>query len=273
MSGNAAVERAPRARGRLPQRYGAIVVVGGGCYGSYYVRQLRRASGAGALAYERLLVIDRDSACRVAQEPAGSDAGRPRSELLGPPPEFIKSEWAAFFDEYFAAAADAPDAAASDAIVPSPLMPHLMYEWLLRRARERWPGRRVETRPLGREPSMPWQRADPGGTHYVSFAEWTCPVNCVEPALCPEIRGPRTWSMPRALGAYVAAERRRGRGLAGPVIFHCRHRAYGVGMFDTKEVLAADGVIADSAARGPAEILVGTVSHCHGVLNLLAVGP
>jgi hypothetical protein len=48
------------------QRYGTIVVVGGGCYGSYYVRQLGRASSADALSAERVLVVDRDPACRVA---------------------------------------------------------------------------------------------------------------------------------------------------------------------------------------------------------------
>ena len=55
-------------RGDAPeaQRYGDIVVVGGGCYGSYYVRQLRRARDAGALSWQRLVVVDRDGGCRVA---------------------------------------------------------------------------------------------------------------------------------------------------------------------------------------------------------------
>jgi hypothetical protein len=106
----------------------------------------------------------------------------------------------------------------------------------------------------------------------VSFAEWMCPINCIEPAMCPEIRGPRTWSLPPAVRAYVAAERARGRNLAGPVIFHCAHRAYGVGMFDTREVLAGDQLVASAGADGPADVLVGTVSHCHGALNVLSIG-
>ena len=59
---------------REPQRYGTVVVVGGGCYGSYYVRQLRRAAQNGALGYERLLVVDRDPSCRVAREVLAADA-------------------------------------------------------------------------------------------------------------------------------------------------------------------------------------------------------
>ncbi|HEU4643562.1 MAG TPA: hypothetical protein VFS44_13985, partial [Gemmatimonadaceae bacterium] len=135
----------------------------------------------------------------------------------------------------------------------------------------RWPGRRVETRPLGRDPDVPWQRAAPDGTHYVSFAEWMCPINCIEPAKCPVTRGPRTWSLPTAVRAYVDGERARGRNLAGPAIFHCRHRAYGVGMFGADEALAADRLVADAGAAGAAEVLVGTVSHCHGALCVLSV--
>ncbi len=59
-------ERPIATSGVARSRYGTIVVVGGGCYGSYYVRQLGRASRAGALEWERLLVVDKDQRCAVA---------------------------------------------------------------------------------------------------------------------------------------------------------------------------------------------------------------
>lgn len=245
----------------MRERYGTIVIVGGGCYGSQYLRQLGRARRAAAIDYERVLVVDRDPGCRAARLLAGAE-GEP---LDAPAAEVVPSDWSAFFDAFL------PDAHDDDAIVPSPLMPHLMYEWLVRRARARWPGRRVESRPLTRPPAIPWQRAVPDGTHYVSFAEWTCPINCIEPARCPATRGERTWSLPTAVRAYVAEERARGRQLAGPAIFHCQHRAYGVGMFGVDEVRAADRLVADAAATDDAEVLVGTVSHCHGALCVLSV--
>ena len=46
--------------------YDTIIIVGGGCYGSYYVTQLARARTAGALTYDRVLVVDHDPACKVA---------------------------------------------------------------------------------------------------------------------------------------------------------------------------------------------------------------
>jgi hypothetical protein len=247
-------------------RYGTIVVVGGGCYGSYYVRQLGRAARAGALTAEHVVVVDRDPACRVATELASGQAANV---------EVVVADWTTFFDSYLdaAAARGAPAAEdAPDAIVPSPLMPHLMYEWLERRARARWPHRAIEMRPLDAPSGIPWQRRGADGTQYVSFAEWVCPVNCIEPALCPATRGERSWSMPPAVVAATEEARRNGRNLAGPVIFHCQHRAYGVGMFDTRDVVAGDEVVRRAAESGAAEVLVGTVSHCHGALSVLAVG-
>lgn len=245
------------------QHYGTIAVVGGGCYGSWYVRQLGRASRAGAVKYDRLLVVDRDPECRVARALRGEGDERIDAPSVG----VAERDWSTFFDAFLA------EAGPMDAIVPSPLMPHLVYEWALRRARARWPGRRVGGRPIGREPSVPWQRAAPDGTHYVSFAEWMCPVNCIEPALCPVISGPRTWSLPPAVRAYVAAERARGRALGGPALVHCAHRTHGVGMFGTAEVLAVDRTVREAVDAGATEVLVGTVSHCHGALCVLSVEP
>ena len=233
--------------------YGSIVVVGGGCYGSYYVRQLERAAAASALTFQRIIVVDRDPHCMVAS--AATTA------------EIAVAEWDAFFGEYLGAAS----ADTRDAIVPSPLMPHLMYEWLRDRARLRWPARKVETRPLPAEPETPWRSAAPDGTFYASYATWTCPINCVEPRLCPHTGGDRSWTMPNAARELVGRSGQGEEALQGPVIFHCTHRAFGVGMFDTRVVVEADLLVQKVAERSAANVLVGTVSHCHGAFNVLHV--
>lgn len=247
---------------REVQRFGTVVVVGGGCYGSYYVRQLYRAHSAGALAWRRLLVVDRDPGCAVTALPADQ---RP------PALEVVVSGWEAFFDAYLAAAAADPAAAHDDAIVPSPLMPHLMAGWLADRARARWPGREVGVAPLGHPPAVRWERAGDDHTHYVSFADWMCPINCIEPARCPHTRGPRDWSMPVTVREYAAAETAAGRPLEGPYVFRCLHRAYGVGMLDVRDIVAADAALAARGAAGAASFLVGTVSHCHGALRRITL--
>jgi hypothetical protein len=148
-----------------------------------------------------------------------------------------------------------------------------MFEWIRDRARERWPEREVSSRALATEPATPWQRSTGDGPHYVSFAEWTCPINCIEPRICPHTRALRSWSLPDTAMEYVNSERRAGRPLAGPAIFHCTHRAYGVGMFDTREVIAGDDLVCAAAEHGAADVLVGTMSHCHGAFERLVIGP
>ncbi len=239
------------------QRFRDVVVIGGGCYGTFYAGQLLRARGRGAATWERLLVVDREPACRTASELGGSGV------------EIVVSEWGAFFDEYLGAA---PPADPPDAIVPSPLMPHLMFEWLLRTAQRRWPDRAVLRRSAGLPSGTPYDQLHADGTRYVSFADWLCPVHCVEPATCPMTRGPRTWEMSDALAELTERLGRQGA-VAGPVLFVCRHRAYGVGMFDVAEVLAGDAAVAAAGASGSeVDVLVGTVSSCHGAVSLLHLG-
>src|SRR5690242_20468803 len=247
---------------RTVQRLGTVVVVGGGCYGSYYLRQLRRARQAQALEWSELIVVDRDAHCAATRAP--------EDEL--PPFHLERCEWEEFFPRFLGAAAMEPARHAQDAIVPSPLMPHLMAGWLLSRARERWPQREVHVAPLDAAPVVPWQRAAADGTHYVSFADWMCPINCIEPPRCPHTRGERSWSLPPHLAAFVNDERAAGRPMDGPYVFHCSHRAYGVGMLDVADVLAADRAIAARGESGPANFLVGTASHCHGALQRIVVG-
>jgi hypothetical protein len=238
-------------------RFGSVVIVGGGCYGSFYAAQLAQARERGKVAYREVLIVDRDPACRVAGELARL-----------PDQRLVVSDWSAFFDRWLDPAARGPD----DLIVPSPLMPHLMYEWLLRRARARWPGREVATRALARPLGTPYDTLAPDGTRYVSFADWICPTHCIEPATCPVTRGPRTWEIADALYAMVRRSR-RDEPIRGPVLLRCTHQVHGVGAFPAAEVLGADREVAAVGEGGESvDVLVATVSGCHGAVNLLHLG-
>lgn len=238
-----------------------VVIVGGGCYGAFYAGQLERARERGRAVYRTLLVVDRDPDCRFTREMGETDNR-----------QLVVEEWGDFFDRYLAGVSPPLPGEPGDTIVPSPLMPHLMYEWLVRQARARWPDRAIETRPVPRGPGTPYDVSAPNGTRYVSFADWTCPIHCIEPAICPIIRAPRTWEMADALEELV----RRldaSHPTAGPVLFVCEHRVFGVGMFDVAAVLAGDALIASAGeSTSPLDVLIGTVSSCHGAVNLLHLG-
>jgi hypothetical protein len=242
---------------RVPLAFGRIVIVGGGCYGSWYAQQLTRAARAGAIHANEVVVVDRDPACRVGTL-------LHEGHYDGLPIRLAVAEW----DDYVASwLGQEGRTLSNDAMVPSPLMPHLCLDWLMARARARWPDRLPRVEALRQVPSTPWQRASPDGRHYVSFATWMCPVNCIEPRRCPHTRGVRDWSMPPFMQQFVQDN----PDLHGPIIFHCSHRTHGVGMIDAAAIVDADRQLATWGDAGSCAVLVGTVSHCHGALGVLAI--
>lgn len=239
-----------------------VVVVGGGCYGTFYATQLARAKDRGKAVFRTVVIVDRDPACRARRELAEA-ADR----------VFVTSEWDAFFDRHLATARPAVVGEQPDYVVPSPHMSHLMFEWLVRRTRARFPGREVAVVPVPDSLGTPYDRTAADHTRYVSFADWICPTHCIEPAVCPAIGAPRTWEMSEAVRALGERLRGRGPSLAGPALFVCRHHVFGVGTFAVDAVLEGERVVAAAAAAGEVQVLVGTVSACHGALNLLRIGP
>jgi len=254
----------PTARSE-PVAADEIVIVGGGCYGTFYARQLERAQARGALTVRRVVVVDRDPSCQLTCDlPSASNR------------ELAVRDWDEFFDEYLAQpSVPSPQSSVlspqSSYIVPTPLMPHLMSDWLQRRARSLWPARLVAQEPLTEPLGTPYDVLAPDGTRYVSWADWLCPTHCIEPALCPIIRAPRTWEMAETVGAMVARLRST-REVAGPALFVTRHLTDGVGMFSLADAVAADQMLRDGGASGrPFAFVVGTVSACHGAVGLLGV--
>ncbi|MGH7533006.1 MAG: hypothetical protein ACREL4_06925 [Gemmatimonadales bacterium] len=229
-----------------------VIIIGGGCYGSFYARQMIEAHGKGKAEFERLLLVDRDPACPAATEFAGV-----------PGLEIVQAEWAGFLDGYLGTA----PAGELDVVIPSPLMPHLFFEWLVRRASDRWRDRAIDAGPLPGELGTPYERQGRDGSTYLSFADWTCPTHCTEPALCPIIRAPRTWEMADALERFC-----RARDLAGPALFRVRHLVHGVGGFSVADVLSAERALVGTVEQGRGALVVGTVSSCHGAAGLLQVG-
>ena len=234
-------------------------MVGGGCYGTFYASQLAKAKVRGKTDYRTVIVVDRNQDCQARRE-LGEAHDR----------EFVTGEWSTFFDAWLPDAPRTPHHARDDQIVPSPHMPHLMFEWVLRRARERWPTRRVSTGPVPGTVPTPYDRSAEGLDHtrYISWADWICPTHCIEPALCPAIGAPRTWEMSDSVREL--AQRLH---VAGPALFVCKHQVFGVGMFSADAVRAGDRLVEEAGAGGDSvEILVGTISSCHGALNLLQLG-
>jgi hypothetical protein len=236
--------------------------VGGGCYGTFYASQLAKAKARGKVDFRTVIVVDRNADCRARTE-LGEAADR----------RFVTQDWTFFFDGFLSDAPRTTHHAPDDHIVPSPHMPHLMFEWVLGRARQRWPQRAITAEPVPGDIGTPYDRTAPDATRYVSFADWICPTHCIEPALCPAIGAPRTWEMGDAVRALADRLRQQGQPVAGPALFVCKHHVFGVGTFAVEAVLAGDRLVAEAGASGEkASVLVGTISSCHGAVNLVSLG-
>ncbi len=236
---------------------GDVAIMGGGCYGNFYLGQLQSARAKGAVDYRQVLVVDRDAACMAS--------GRLPAEGA----ELAVADWSAFLDVWLDPEQRDRDGLA-DTIVPTPMMPHLMAQWLERKARARWPDRDVALVPVEAPLGTPYDRLHTDGVRYVSFADWICPIHCVEPHLCPMIKAPRTWEMGDAVRDWSEREGK----VAPPALFTCRHAVYGVGMFPARaafEGFDAFVPVADSPDGG--DLAIGSISACHGAIAMLHVGP
>jgi hypothetical protein len=236
---------------------GDVVIIGGGCYGTFYLGQLLKAREAGAVSWRQVIVVDHNAVC-------------PAASMLAPDVALHVQPWGDFLDGWLLREVRGP----ADRVVPSPLMPHLMAEWLLRRAGEQHGAGRVALVPAERAAGTPFDMLHPAdGVRYLSHADWTCPVHCIEPATCPVIKAPRQWEMGDTVTEWTV-EHRRKQPTAGPVLFTCRHLTHGVGMYPVNEAFGAlDELDVLVRSHGSADLVIGSISACHGAMAVLRVGP
>ena len=163
--------------------------------------------------------------------------------------EVVRSDWAPALADWLSAAS--PD----DQLVPAPLSPHFLRDWL----RSAVGGVALEP-PRGW--SLPFEVLGSDGSLYLSAAAWTCPATCVEPAHCPALHAPRDWDL-----ASIIEEGAAERGFEAAV-FRVLHFAAGVATVPAVSLLTArDRLRSLSGVR----VVVATSSRCHAALGSFLV--
>jgi hypothetical protein len=227
----------------------ALVVIRGGDIGARYVRQLLRAVARGRLATDRIVVVDHDAGCAASTIARGE-------RLV----HLEIAEWADWLDE------NLDRFGRDDQLVPYHWAPHLLAGWLERQARRRGavsvPGGAVPAR------GVPYERSTRDGGLALSYATWTCPPTCIEPALCPHTRGPKDWSLAAHLAAPLAGDPFDER-----VVLPSLHFVFGVATVPVTAIHAARDRVLAGLAAGPRRYLVATASHCHGLARAIEVRP
>lgn len=203
------------------------------------MRRLFRAEAAGRITFGRIVVVDRDPACAAAS----LASGRVRLEL---------ASWNDWLAENLA------HCGMGDHLVPYHWAPHILLDWLgADLARH---GLTLRRAPEAAEPPVrpPVVRATKAGDMALSYAEWLCPPACIEPALCPHTRGPKSWSL---AGELARAPR--------SFVFPCLHLAYGVGTIPVSAIFGVRDHLVDAVRRGEvgphAPAWISSASHCHGL--------
>ena len=228
-------------------RIPGFIVIGGGDVGAAHVRQLLRATAAGRLETDRIVVVDRDPGCAAARQ----DDARVRIET---------ADWSQWLDAHLA------EARTGDHLVPYHWAPHLLLGWLEGQAA----GAGARTERKGGPPprGLPYEAATQAGDRALSYAAWVCPPLCIEPALCPHTRGAKDWSL-----AADLEKARAGDAFDDRIVFRCLHLVYGVGTIPVADIFAARDRLRAGLQRGPLVYLVATSSHCHALATLLEVWP
>jgi len=233
-----------------------FIVIGGGCYGSHHLKRLEKGRARGAIgADDRILVVDRNPNCQVL----GELAAQPN-----PLVEVVRADWLEFMKAEF------DGRPATDEVVPAPIAPHLAAEWLLWSLETRLPSGAVRQVPFDDSfGGLPYEYLSPAGERFFSAAGWICPPNCRAPRKCPAILAPRTWDLEDTVRDF---SRRHADRYAEPAVFRTVYRTTGietipVGFYrETRDRLLA--LAGDGAAAGK-QVIVSTLSPCHGAANLL----
>jgi hypothetical protein len=220
---------------------------------------------------------------------------------------FVQSDWQAFLQDFFSDPACYNPAIDGDRvqIVPAPFAPHLFFDWLCFSTRQRLEelGRTnlvVEQETFDHKMNLPYEYTDSQGTHLISRAGWMCPVGCIEPHLCPAVKGVRDWDLeedlrnfetgqlvkPSQSAAAKLAEANLPNGVTKTPLtpnyfalieaFTCHHFSYGISTTPARQLFEArvrlvDLALSLSPERPEARAAVGTISHCHGVVSTVRV--
>lgn len=265
MSGTTPVQlpRGSRAAGRFPPGPARYTVIGGGCFGRFYTRQLLRYADRGG-PVAAIDVVDRDPQCAVARE------------INDPRVTVVVADWADHVSRLLPAAMAriAAGNEVGDRLVPSPFASHILLEAMRRSAA---PEARVadpaESQPILAGIPTPFHRLLDSGSAALSFATWICPVNCIEPATCPAISAPLDWEMARTVQEALPAGRSAVQSLH---VLACLHEAFGVGTIPiadlARETLALQSAVdrfTRTGAEAPGYAVIATVSTCHGLAGAL----
>ncbi|MEO5953125.1 MAG: hypothetical protein ABIQ44_11725 [Chloroflexia bacterium] len=236
-----------------------FIVFGGGCFGTHHTRHVEKGRTRNRISPDtRLIMVDRNPHPPALDLPEIAD----NSNLT-----YVQSDWL----DYMKANWDTlpPDTQA----IPAPVAPHLAFDWLVWSVQQRLGPSAISVQPMTHNfGGLPYEYLAPAGVRYISAADWICPTNCRAPHICPMTRDVRTWELADTVNAYAASTPDT---TAAAIVLQPRFRVPGVDTLRLHEYTNARDLVVKLATqpeRQGKEIVVATVSPCHGAVSLLRIG-
>lgn len=217
-------------------------ITGGGCFGKQYSEALLLGQKKGALAFEKIYCIDHNPNCLVSHQLNHSQV------------EVIQADWYDFFSDYLVTHEDVNH----DHWVPSHVAPHIMF-YSFQKVLEKkslLEGREIKELPFAHPVRSPVDILFPNGSKAVSFAEWECPIACVEPHICPATQSLRDWELKESLAHFEDM-----------YIIRCQHLSHAVSSTPFSEIIEVLQRLIQNVKRGKSKFSVATVSSCHGLIS------
>jgi hypothetical protein len=229
---------------------GTIYIFGGHTLAQSYFSELMQAREQGAIAFADIYCIDATQDC-----PAKKNH----------PDHFIARDPADFILEYLT---DTPADAKQDAIIPDHTAQHVFLKVFLNLA-ARHPNTRAALAPFHSDLQTPFlHKNEDNSVWAVSYATWSCPPECDEPAICPHTQNKRDWDFNRSLTEL----RQTLPATTSLHLFACQTLWRHIAQIPAADILQeCSRFVQNLTAEKITHALIGTHSHCHGILGHLAI--
>jgi len=232
------------------------VVAGGGAYGHHYLRKLDSAVAKKAINIDGVIVVDKNPECAVAEE--SYVALNSRLEV---------TSWRDFGQSIW----EDRDYWVDSVWVPAPIAPHILAQWVTDRLLATQNKGAVPKLDPIHLPDIPYAKSLPDGRVLLSHAPGTCPLNCIEPAVCAITHAERWWEMGETIdSAFTNNPSTLSRDSIA--MFFCKHHCDAgendVGGIRFRTIYDEYDRIESQVMSGQTTVGIATFSSCHGILNV-----
>lgn len=216
-----------------------IIVLGGHKLSCVYLKHILQAQNEGLIQFEEIVYIDENSACQARETfPQIKQIQKTYHDGLK---NILNSE-SFSLDQSI--------------LIPDHTAPHVLFRLFLNLIEEK-----TKIIPFKEDLKLPFQHN--AEVSALSYADWTCPMECDEPAICPAINDKRSWHFDRFFREFQNNYQKN----FSSHLFFCQQLAYGVAYLPLN-LIKDEWEKLRQSLKTQKRFCVATYSKCHGILGI-----